>query len=246
MTPKYRCILIEDEPLAQGLMQKHMAQFEQLELVATCWNAMEALPLLQQQNIDLLFLDIQLPGLSGMDFLRTLTHPPQVIFTTAYREYAAESYELEVVDYLVKPITFDRFFKAIHRFLQGQAGAASLQNVPSPAAASNPASPEGAKDSIYVNTQRKFQRIRFEEVLFVESLKDYVRIHLKEEQVMTKDKISEFLGKLPDYFLRVHRSYLVNTHHISGFTAQDIEIGPHEIPIGISYKQSVMDALKRQ
>ncbi|HAA13257.1 MAG TPA: DNA-binding response regulator [Cytophagales bacterium] len=242
MTQVYRCVLVEDEPLAQGLMQKHIAQFEQLELVATCWNAMEALPVLQQQPIDLLFLDIQLPGLSGMDFLRTLSHPPRVIFTTAYREYAAESYELEVVDYLVKPITFDRFFKAISRFLQEEAPATPPPHV---SATAYPAATTETEDSMYMNTQRKYQRIRFREVLFVESLKDYVRIHLEDQQVMTKDKISEFADKLPDYFIRVHRSYVVNTQQITGFTAQDIEIGPHEIPIGISYKQAVMDALKR-
>ncbi len=227
-----RCLIVENEPLAARLLEKHIAQFSQLALVGSAWNAFEAFELLKQQTVDLIFLDIQMPGLTGIDFIKSMSNPPDVIFTTAYREYAVESYELDAVDYLLKPITIDRFFRAIQKYLQRTETSPWQKQVP-------PTTDADAPDHLYVNTNRKHVRIVFEEVLYIESLKDYIRIHTADQAVTTKEKISAFEDQLPDYFLRIHRSFIVNTRQVTAFTANDVEIGDREIPIGVSYKQLV-------
>lgn len=232
-----RCLVVDDEPLAVRLLEKHIGQFPQLELVAGCWNAIEAFEVLKREPVDLIFLDIQMPGLTGIDFVKSLQNPPAVIFTTAYREYAVESYELDVIDYLLKPITMDRFFRAINKYMDRQTSG--------PATPSSPHSTDSKEEPhIFVNTNRRYVKVLYEEVEYVESLKDYIRIHTSEKTITTKDKISDFEKKLPDYFMRVHRSFIVNTHKITAYTAQDIEVGQKEIPIGISYKQVVMKYLQ--
>lgn len=236
MSKKVTCIVVDDEPLAVELLEKHIQQFVQLELVATCWNAIEAFEIIKNRSVDIIFLDIQMPGLSGIQFVKSLQNPPAIIFTTAYREYAVESYELDVIDYLLKPITMDRFFKSITKYFD-KVGSPTIQKVASPTITNE-------DDHIYVNTNRKYIKIVFKDVLYVESIKDYVRIHLENRSISTKDKISLFEQKVPPYFIRVHRSYMVNTHKITGYTKQDIEIGEIEIPIGISYKKQVMKILQ--
>jgi len=238
MSKKIRCLVVDDEPLAIKLLEKHIQQFSQLELVASCWNAVQAFEILKTKEIDLIFLDIQMPGLNGIEFVKSLQHPPAIIFTTAYREYAVESYELDVVDYLLKPITFNRFFKSINKFFD-------KNNNKEITSSSSPLTAEAAESFIYVNTNRRFVKIQFEKVWYVESLKDYVRIHTEEQKIMTKDKISEFEKKLPDYFIRIHRSFIINIKKITAFTQHDIEINGEEIPIGISYKKEVIAFLKK-
>ncbi len=237
MKKKINCLVVDDEPLAIGLLEKHIQQFSQLDLVATSWNALEAFEVLKTQPIDLVFLDIQMPGLNGIEFAKSLQHPPSIIFTTAYRDYAVESYELDVIDYLVKPITLDRFLKSINKYFD------KLQN--NPVSHTHPKEViTNDKRFIYVNTNRKHVKILFEEILFIESLKDYVRIQVNDQKIITKDKISIFEKKLPDYFLRVHRSYIINSKKIKAYTAHDIEISDIEIPIGISYKKQIMAFLR--
>lgn len=231
-----RCLIVENEPLAARLLEKHIAQFSQLTLAGSAWNAFEAFELLKQESVDLIFLDIQMPGLTGIDFIKSMSNPPDVIFTTAYREYAVESYELDAVDYLLKPITIDRFFRAIQKYLQ-------RRESPAPQRPPIPTPEEGVPDHLYVNANRKHVKIVFEDVLFIESLKDYIRIHTTGQAVVTKEKISAFEDQLPDYFLRIHRSFIVNTRQVTAFTANDVEIGDREIPIGVSYKQLVRDKL---
>lgn len=233
MSASTKCLIVDDEPLAIELIKDHIERIPQLEILATCQNALEAFDILKKEPVDLVFLDIQMPVLTGMEFVKSLQHPPSIIFTTAYRQYAVESYELDVIDYLLKPITFTRFFKAINKYFNSQQTAKTV-SIPH----SNAPSPE---DFIYVNANKKHIKVSFADILFVESIKDYVRIHTPEKNIVTKDKISDFADKLPGHFLRVHRSYIVNTSKISAFTAHDIEIGTHEIPIGISYKQQVFD-----
>ena len=230
-----KCLIIDDEPLAIQVLTNHLEQVPDLELVNTFQNPLKAFELLQSTTVDLIFLDIQMPLLTGIDFIKSLQNPPAVIFTTAFRNYAIESYELDVVDYLLKPITFTRFFKAINKFkkLHGQP---TLQNTSTPS--------EIVHDHIYVNANKKYIKVAFEDILYVESIKDYVRIHTPKKNIITKDKISEFGEKLPVTFLRVHRSFLVNTKKITAFTALDIEIGEKEIPIGSSYKKEVLAKLK--
>ncbi|OJJ22954.1 hypothetical protein BKI52_00960 [marine bacterium AO1-C] len=244
MKKTIHCMVVDDEPLAIGLLEKHIQQFSQLNLVASCWNAVQALEVLNQEKIDLLFLDIQMPGLTGLEFAQSLQNPPEIIFTTAYRDYAVESYELNVIDYLVKPITFNRFFKAVNKYFDKVA--IQPVNTPPISITKAPSPPSNEDNSfIYVNTNRKYTKVLFEEVLYIESIKDYIQIHTEREPVMTKEKISEFTDQLPAYFLRIHRSYIVNTKKITAFTQQDIEINQLEIPIGISYKQEVLKFLKK-
>jgi DNA-binding LytR/AlgR family response regulator len=229
-----KCLIIDDEPLAIEVIATHLKQMEEIELVQTFQNPLKAFDFVKDQDIDLIFLDIEMPLITGIDFVKNMENPPEIIFTTAHRDYAVTSYELDVVDYLLKPISFTRLFKAINKYkaLKGS------QVKESPKVA------EVANDHMYVNSNKKFIKISFDEILYVESLKDYVRIHLEDKKVMTKDTIGSFLKKLPSQFLRVHRSYIVNTTKVTAFTSLDVEIGRQEIPIGASYKNDTIDFLK--
>ncbi len=235
---KTRCLIVDDEPLAIQLLKAHVEQVSLLELTGTCDNALDAFEVLKSKPVDLLFLDIQMPMLTGVEFLKSLPTPPRVIFTTAYRDYAMEGYELNIVDYLLKPITFERFFKAINKYLELTRSTAPL---PQP---SELGVPKQDEPHIYINVNKKYHKVLFIDILYIESLKDYLKLHLTEGSLVTKEKISEFMEKLPDSFLRIHRSYIVNQMHITAFTATDIEIGRMEIPIGGNYKMEVMDRLK--
>jgi len=231
-----KCIIIDDEPLAIQILERHIAQIPDLELVTTFQNPVPAFDLLKQTAVDLIFLDIQMPLLTGIDFMKALQNPPKVIFTTAYRNYAIESYELDVVDYLLKPISFTRFFKAVNKVKN-----LTQHVVPSEI----PVQQEVTHDHLYVNSNKKFIKVNFEDILYIESIKDYVRIHTETQKIMTKDTISSFYEKLPPIFLRIHRSFIVNAAKVTAFTAADVEIGEREIPIGNSYKNEVMEFLKR-
>ena len=209
-----KCVIIDDEPLAIQVLANHVTQVPDLELVNSFQNPLEAFEMLKTTEIDLIFLDIQMPLLTGIDFVKSLQNPPAIIFTTAYRNYAIESYELDVIDYLLKPITFTRFFKAINKYKSLHKKTISIKA---------PTVTPMVNDHIYVNSNKKFIKVLIKEILYVESIKDYIRIHTPEKNIITKDKISEFENKLPSVFLRVHRSYIVNTLKISAFTALDIE-----------------------
>ncbi|KQC01061.1 LytTR family DNA-binding domain-containing protein [Pedobacter sp. Hv1] len=234
---KVRCLLLDDEPLAIQLVKSHLDQLELFEVVATCSNAIKALEVLRSTTIDLLFLDIKMPQLTGIDFLKTLKNPPAVIITTAYREFALDGYDLDIIDYLLKPITFDRFFKAIDRYLR------VIQTV-APTAAIASASTE---QFIYIKAGAKFHKLYAADILYVESLKDYVIIHCTQQKINAKYKISDMEIELkPFHFLRIHRSFIVNPKKITAFTVNDIEIGTQEIPIGTNYKEYVFKTLKTQ
>ncbi len=233
---KVSCIIIDDEPLAIALIEAHISKIPNLEVVATCNNALEGFEALKSKQVDLVFLDIQMPLLTGIEFLKSLSNPPKVIFTTAYREYAIESYELDVVDYLVKPISFDRFFKAINKYFK----TVESKNT----TVIDTSEKEQNLGFIYVNVNKKHYKVLFSEILYAESLKDYVQIHTKEKTIITKDKISDFEQKLPEHFIRTHRSYIVNMDKITAYTAHDVELGALEIPIGVSYKKQLLKTLK--
>ncbi|SDP73193.1 two component transcriptional regulator, LytTR family [Mucilaginibacter sp. OK268] len=228
---KIRCVIVDDEPLAIQLMQKHLAQLDFFEVVATSNNALKALEILNQQPVDLLFLDIKMPQLSGLDFLKTLRNPPKTILTTAYREFALEGFELGVIDYLLKPITFDRFFKAIEHYLS-----TGNQSMPEILYSSEP-------QFIYLKTGHKFFKVDTRDILYAESLKDYVHVHTKESIIISKYKIGDLERELKDKgFLRIHRSFVVNLFHVTAFTANDVEIGKVELPVGDTYKQILLRA----
>ncbi len=234
MHQKIKCLIVDDEPLAITVLKEFLEKIPQLELVNTCADALQAFQILSQEKIDLVFLDIEMPGLNGIDFIKSLANPPSIILTTAYREYAMESYEIEVVDYLLKPISFSRFFKAINKYLKSINIVAVEQVVEQ----------KTSQGSIYVYSNKKNIKVYLEEILYIESLKDYVRIHTSQQQIISKDTISRYEELLPNSFLRVHRSFIINKEKISAFTQHDIEIGEQEIPIGSSYKKKVIELLK--
>ncbi len=227
-----RCIVVDDEPLARSLIEGHIANIPFLEHIGSFKNAIIASDFLVSNRVDLIFLDIQMPKITGIDFLKSTPNPPNIIFTTAYREYALESYELQVVDYLLKPITFTRFFQAVKKL-----------NVP----ISNPQiTKTPQQDHIYVYSNKKHIKVLLRDILYIESIKDYLKIHLIDETLVIKERISHFENQLPDsLFKRVHRSYIVNICQVTAFTHNDIEIRKVEIPIGGMYKDAILTILKK-
>jgi two-component system LytT family response regulator len=234
---KIRCLIVDDEPLAVRLIEKHLAKIEGFEVVATCNNALKAFEILSMQPVDLMFLDIKMPNMSGIEFLKNLKNPPKTILTTAYRDFAMESYDIGVVDYLLKPITFERFFKAINKFREGH-----IENriaVPEP----NP------DPFVILKSGLKSYNINTGEVLFIESLKDYIKIYIvNDKPIVFKYKISDIELDLKGRpFLRIHRSFLIGTNHIAAFTNNEIELKGivSPIPIGASYKEEVLEFMQK-
>lgn len=259
---KIRCLIVDDEPLALDVLNSYIQRIEGLELIGRCENALQAFALMQEQTVDLLFLDIQMPKLDGIEFLKTLQQKPKIIFTTAYRDYAIEAFEMDAVDYLLKPIPFSRFLKALSKaYSQFQQAANSANEVPvTPALGSsiiiapgisnlpNLGAEEGAPmqtaDSIIVRADKKMIKVPLEDIQYIESLKDYVIIHVGGRRIVTKQKISYLEQKLPDgKFLRIHRSFLVALNKIQAFSPNHVEINGQELPIGRSYKSEVAKVL---
>ena len=230
-----RCIIVDDEPLAIEILESYVGKVEQLQLVSTFRNAVSAFTFLQQNSVDLIFLDIQMPKLSGIDFLKTLKRPPKVIFTTAFRDYAIEGFELEIVDYLLKPIPFDRFLKAVAKVFH--------QPVP----AFTPLKHEPVQDNyVYFKVDKKMIKTKMADVLYIESIKDYVKVKTADKEIVTQQKISYLEESLPrEQFLRIHRSFIINLEKIDAYSATDVEIGKHSIPIGRNYKNDVMKILAK-
>ncbi|MGD1893341.1 MAG: LytR/AlgR family response regulator transcription factor [Cyclobacteriaceae bacterium] len=227
---RYTCLIIDDEELARELVATHLAQLPEFEVVATCASALEARKVLQQNTIDLLFLDIEIPLMKGTEFFKNLLHKPKVIFTTAYRDYALDGFELNAVDYLLKPITFERLFKATEKFLSQQPEVTPITALPNEVV---------RKDHIFVRKDRKQVKVLLDTILYIESLKDYITIHCVGEKHTVKYSISAFQRLLDDRFLRIHRSYIANVDKVTAYTKQDVEIGGREIPIGEHYRELV-------
>ena len=235
---KTKCLIVDDEPLAQRVLESHMEKLEDLELVAKCSNAIEAMGRLKQEKIDLIFLDIQMPELSGIEFLRSLNHPPAVIFTTAYRNYAIDAFELDVLDYLLKPITFERFVKAVNKYYEFK----SLQE---PRVFEKTEGKDDTLSFIYVRQKKTMIKVLLSNILYIESLKDYIRIFLESGgSMMTKQKISTMEELLPDHqFIRVHKSFIVNVDKISTLSPTHVGLKDKAIPIGRSFKAFALSAL---
>jgi len=234
---KLRCLLIDDEPPALKVLSKYIASLNDMEIVGQCRNAIEALGVLRHKTVDVIFLDIKMPRIIGTEFLKNLSHPPKVIFVTAYREYAIDGFELDAVDYLVKPVSFERFFKAItklNRMMGREVSATAIKEAADPAA------------FIYLKVDRDMKKIFVNEIEYIESWKDYVKIFLTGgRHFLVKRAISVIENVLSDHkFIRVHRSYIVSLSKISGYNALSLQIGQCEIPIGRLYKQSVMERLQ--
>ena len=230
-----RCLIVEDEPLAREIISRYVQQVPTLRLAGECANAIQAFTFLQQQAVDLMFLDIRMPQLNGNDFLKTLQNPPKVIFTTAYPDYALESYELDAIDYLVKPVTFERFLKAINK--AGGVHMAGLEN--------KPAQEEKKTESfVYFKADRKMIKVLLQDILYIESMKDYVKIVTSNDTIVSRQSISSVEAMLPEKdFIRAHRSFIVSLQKIKSFTSELIEIDKTEIPIGKIYRNSVLKTL---
>ena len=234
---KIKCLVIDDELPAREVLQKHIAGVEVLELAGTCSNAVEALSFLQSNTVDLLFLDIQMPHILGTNFIRTLKNPPKVIFTTGYRKYAIEGFELDAVDYLLKPISFDRFLKSVNKIFQ-----LNLQSYANTAGAEN--HPEPAQPFLYLRADRKMVKVLFNDILYIEGLRDYIRIFTTSKTIITKHLLASLEEMLPsDAFLRIHRSYIISISKIDSFNSDTIEIGKKELPVGRLFKHDVTKLL---
>ncbi|MBN2416282.1 response regulator [bacterium] len=234
---RIRCLIVDDEPLATDVIRSYLERFEEAEVTAVCNEAVTAMEILGKQKIDLLFLDIQMPLIKGTDFLRSLRHPPAVIFTTAYRDYALEGFDLDAVDYLLKPISFERFLQAMHKFFDRYRG----ESPRSPAV-----SPSRPADGEYLNVRsdRRTVRLPLADILYIEGMKDYVKVVTAADEVITNVTLQELEAMLPEErFLRIHRSYIVAVPHIRAFTSEMIEIANRQLPIGRYYKKQVMETL---
>jgi len=239
---KYSCIIVEDEPLAAEVLQDYVHEIHFLELKATCTNAIYAMEMLQKEQIDLIFLDIHLPKVKGLDFLRTLKDSPQVIITSAYQEYALQGYELNVIDYLLKPIEFNRFLMAVNK-IRSTAKKTSGKSI---ANTKIFAGELEERPHLFFNVSKKRVKIYIDDILYIESLKEYIKVVTKEKSILTKFQLNQVEDLLPKgKFLRIHRSFIVSRAKIEAFTSTDVEIGGTEIPIGRNYKVSVFSQLAK-
>lgn len=235
---KLRCLLIDDEPPALEVLQSYIEMVDGLEIAGKCYNAVQAFGVLQEKPVDLLFLDIKMPRLLGTDFLRSLRQPPKVIFTTAYPDYALEGYELDAVDYLLKPIPFERFLKAVAKVMRTDAPVLAAAEV-------RPAAQEPTT-FLYFRADRKMVKVFTRDILYVESLKDYVKIVLTTGRpLVVKQTISSVEEMLPETaFLRIHRSFVVAIDKITAYTPTHIDVAGQELPVGRLYQKEVGRVLK--
>lgn len=222
--------MVDDEPLALKVLENHIESISHLDIVASCVNAFAAIEVLKHQAVDLMFLDIQMPKLIGTSFLRTLRNPPKVIFTTAYKEYAVEAFDLDAIDYLLKPVTLERLIRAVNKITME----------------TDPIVPEEQKileheGFAYFRSERKMIKVKYDSIIFIESMKDYVKVvRTDDKPLLVKQSISSLENMLPtNQFIRIHRSFIVSISKITAFTNRDIEIGGIEIPIGRLYSQHI-------
>lgn len=236
MTNNIRCIIVDDEPMAREILESHLSKIDTIKVVSSCKSAIEAFNVISTETVDLIFLDINMPEISGLSFAKSINKNIKIIFTTAYREYAVDGFDLQAVDYLLKPISFERLLQGVNKYFNESTPVAQKENKEIVSEKS---------DSVFVRSERKMIKINFSEILFIESLSDYIKIHLQDKSVVTRETISNIEAKLPQQdFLRVHRSYIVALKAIDSFTAELVEIGRKQIPISRSYKESVLERLE--
>jgi|TARA_B110000211_G_C14064545_1_gene547129 DNA-binding LytR/AlgR family response regulator len=229
------CVIVDDEPVARNVLETFVAKIPNLELVKSCKNAMEAFEVANQQKIDIFFLDINMPDISGLSLAKSINQKAKIIFTTAYREYAVDGFNLKAVDYLLKPISFDRFLQSIHKYFEGVSFIDSEIKIEKSVL---------KNDFIFVRSDRKMIKINFDEIQYVESLSDYIKIHSADKTITTRETISNIETKLPaKNFLRIHRSYIVNLKKMNSYTNEFVEIGKNAIPISRTYKENVLKKL---
>lgn len=232
---QYNCLVVEDEPLAAEVLQDYIQQVPFLEFKGICHDAIFAMDVLQKEKIDLIFLDIHLPKLKGLDFIKTLKQPPHIIIVSAYHEYALQGYEYNVIDYLLKPVEFSRFLMAVNKLRQPMATDMPINTAVVP----------GEKTYLFFNVGKKKVKIFLDEILYIESLKEYIRIFTRTKTILTKLQLGQIESVLAkNNFIRVHRSFIVAKDKIDAFTAAEIEINGKQIPVGRSYKELVQTVLE--
>ncbi len=232
---KVRCVIVDDEPLAHKVLKKYILSIDSLELVDNCYNAIEAAACLHNKKVDLLFLDIKMPGLSGMQFLKTLENPPLVIVTSAYSEYALESYEYSICDYLLKPVSFERFLKAVNKAIN------RIEKYPSD---SKNESITKSNEFIFLKADKMTHKVQFNELIYIEGFGNYIKVYTKDKKLVVQEKMSEIEKKLPSkFFVRVHKSFIVSISFIKKIESKRLLINETYIPIGNSYKRKIDDII---
>jgi len=236
MPKTIKCIIVDDEPVAREILEDHLIKINAIEVIASCKNAIEAFNAINASKIDLIFLDINMPEISGLSFARSINKEVKIIFTTAYREYAVDGFNLKAVDYLLKPVSFERLLQAVNKF---------FDEIPTiPAETPKQIQPE-KNDFIFVRADRKMIRIDFSDINYIESLGDYLKIHLNNKIITTRETISNIEVKLPkNDFMRIHRSFIVSLKKIESFTNEYVEISKKAVPISRSYKKEVLKRLE--
>lgn len=231
---KVRCIVVDDEPLAIEVLKSHAQKIEALEIVGTCSDAIEAYDMLHKTKVDLMFLDINMPEMKGTDLVKTLKNPPTVVFTTAHREYAIESYNLNVLDYLLKPISFGRFLQTIEKYNQQNISVSEV------ALGKN----NGDEEYIYLREKNVIHKIPVSEIIYVESFGDYLQLYTSDREIKSRCTISAVEKALPENdFIRIHRSFIVAVAKIQSFSPVMVKIGEREFSIGTRYRKSILEKL---
>ena len=236
---KTKCLIVDDEPLARELIRRYVEKLENFEIVAECCNAMEALNVLQKKQVNLIFMDVYMPQLNGIDFLKSLKYPPKVIIITAHREYAIECFDLNVVDYLLKPIAFERFLKSVNKYYQTNAN--QFDSLPRLMESTEKLAIESF---IYVRDGKKVLKVYISEIIYIEAFCEYIQIYTDKRRIVTKTSLMHMEKKLSNYdFLRIHKSFIIPISKVNAFTLNTIEIEGKELPIGRTFKHSTLDAL---
>ncbi len=232
---KINCLIVDDEPLAREVLESYIQKIELLNLIASCKSALDAFNWIQKENIDLIFLDIRMPHLTGIDFIKKMKPSAQIIFTTAHREFAIESYELEALDYLLKPISFSRLLQAVNRYIK-----INLQQVNT--VISDKHESKLSEDAfMFLKADKKMIKVYFNDILFIESLKDYSRIFTTDQKIVTAKNLLYFENRLPqNSFIRVHKSFIISLSKVKAYSKSAIEIAEASIPIGRTFKQSFL------
>ncbi len=235
MKTKISCIVVDDEPTAREIIASHLSKIDRIEVVASCNNALDAFNCINMQQIDLIFLDINMPEISGISFAKSINKQIKIIFTTAYREYAIEGFDLHAVDYLLKPISFERLLSAVNNYFEVYHKERTIQPIES-----------NLNDFIFVRSDRRMKKINFNDIIYIESYSDYVKIHCDSITITTRETISNIEVKLPQQqFMRTHRSYIISIPKIDSFSNEEIVLHNKSIPISRNYKSEVLGRLER-
>jgi two-component system LytT family response regulator len=236
MNKTIQCIIVDDEAIAREILENHLSKIDSVKVVASCKNALEAFKVINMEPIDLVFLDINMPEISGLSFAKSMTKQIKIIFTTAYREYAVDGFDLKAVDYLLKPISFERLLQSINKYFDENA---------TPLPFDNQTFNQEDTDSLFVRAERKMIRINFTELSYVESIGDYIKMHLRDKTVVSRETMSSIEAKLPPKdFLRIHRSFIVAINSIDSFTNEYVEVDKKQLSISRSYKDEVLRRLE--